>query len=93
VDIKLDLIVLEIELDQLKSKKHAALDTLGSSCLRCILLSSARFFLIGWPSKRYRSLALGQVSHSVWTNDAVSSLNNKDYTIKVSGGSQDGGDQ
>lgn len=48
VDIKLDLIVLEVELDQLKSKKHAALDTLRSSCLRCILLSSARFFsLVG----------------------------------------------
>lgn len=73
---------MEVELDQLKVSKE---ETCNSEHPAIKLSQSdptelSKDTLIGWPSQRY--LALGQVFHSVCTYDTVSSLNNKDYTIK-----------
>lgn len=83
IDTKLDLLVLEIDVDEL----HGNSEKICTSEHPPIKLSESdpteltRLTLIGWPSQRCNSLATGQVSHCGWTYDSVSSLNIKGYAM------------
>lgn len=83
VDTKLDLLILEVELDRVKcnkeercSNEHPVIKVSPSDPTKLSKLT-----LIGWPPQRCSFLATGQVS--VWTYDAVSGLNNKGYTMRL----------